>query len=145
MTGLFVIFPELVCSLISLCHPELVSGSYQLEVKALSWLDAEIILNVPYGSGNPLFAFTLCSQNFACGALLPPPCRLLLFVFRTRFTSFVRKSATFRKNFSVFTTFSLPLAFSAFRFASAYGEFAVQHDRFVTFFRTYSESFHRNY
>ena len=71
MTGLFVIFPELVCSLILLCHPELVSGSYQLEVKALSWLDAEIILNFPYGSGNPLFGFTLCSQNFACGALPP--------------------------------------------------------------------------
>ena len=143
MTGLFVIFPELVCSLILLCHPELVSGSYQLEVKALSWLDAEIILNFPYGSGNPLFGFTLCSQNFACGAL--PPCRLLLFAFRTRFNSSVRKSATFRKNFSVFTTFSLSLAFSAFRFALVYGKFAVQHDRFVTFFRTYSESFHRNY
>ena len=32
------------------------------------------------------------------------PCRLLLFAFRTRFTSSVRKSATFRKNFLVFTS-----------------------------------------
>ena len=37
-----------------LCHPEFISGSYQLDTKASRWSDAETVLNFPYGSGNLL-------------------------------------------------------------------------------------------
>ena len=73
------------------------------------------------------FLDLLCAHRTSPAGLCP--CRFFLFAYRTRFTPSVRKSAAFRKNFLVFTTFHLPLAFSAFRFATAYGKSAVQHDK----------------
>ena len=99
--------------------------------------------------GNEIFKLVRCwnrlefslrlrqSASWICFALTElrlrgfAPCRFFLFAYRTRFTPSVRKSATFRKNFLAFTSFHLPLAFSAFRFASACGKSVVQHDRLV--------------
>ena len=48
------ILVNLFITLILLCHPEFISGSYQLEMEAPNWPDAETVLNFPYGSGNLL-------------------------------------------------------------------------------------------